>query len=186
MVEETTWENLAVVIIEYSNPTVPAQSTLETYDVTHDAGIDYTMTFQSRDIAGNIMVHDDDVYSITLTRSDGGGSESLTATAVHQADGLYEATLTPTPTIAGTYSLAIDLTNDYTARTGASTTINSSPFTVTIVPGEIDPLQSYTNLSGSPLTTADVTYDFLMSFVDLWGNLHYLTLTDDVAAGMTV
>lgn len=97
------------------------------------------MTIQSRDISGNVLSHNDDTYTVTLTRSDGGGSEVHTATATHQADGLYEAILSPTPTVAGTYTMTLDLTNDYTARTGVNTAVNGTPFTVTVVPGQIDP-----------------------------------------------
>ena len=186
MVEETTWANEVIMTINFSNPSVPSRCTLESYSTSHEAGIDYVMTIQSRDTSGNELTHDDDTYSITLTRSDGGGSEVLTATATHQSNGLYEATLIPTPTVAGTYTMTVDLTNDYTARTGVATAISGTPLTVTVVPGEIDPAQSHTDLSGSPLTTANVAFDFAISFVDLWGNVHDTTLNDEIADGMVV
>lgn len=74
-----------------------------------------------------------------MTCSEGCGSELHTATATYISDGLYEATLSPVPTIAGIYSMDIRLENEYTRRTGVSTSISGSPFTVTIYPGEIDP-----------------------------------------------
>jgi hypothetical protein len=49
------------------------------------------MTLQSRDSSGNVLDASSDVYSVQLTRSDGGGSEQLTTTAVYQSTGLYQA-----------------------------------------------------------------------------------------------
>lgn len=76
--------------------------------------------------------------------------------------------------------------NTYQGQNGLTTTLSNSPKSVTVYPGQIDPTKSYTNLSGSPLTQASVAFNFVKSFVDLWDNLHYQTLSDDIAAGMVV
>ena len=47
-------------------------------------------------------------------------------------------------------------------------------------------MQCYTDIPVSPTETASITYDFSIQFVDLWGNEHYLTMTDDIVAGMKV
>ena len=64
--------------------------------------------------------------------------------------------------------------------------MSGSPYTVTVYPGEVDPAQCYTDLSGSLTSMAGVAFTFKIQFVDLWGNLHYLTMTDDIAAGLSV
>ncbi len=56
---------------------------------THIAGDIYMMTMQSRDSYGNVLDTSGDNFSVELTRSDGGGSEKLTTTAVYQSSGLY-------------------------------------------------------------------------------------------------
>lgn len=132
------------------------------------------------------MVHEDDVYTITMTRSDGGGTETHTATATLVADGLYTATLSPVPTISGTYSMSINLENQYTRRTSDNQAIQNAPFTVIIHPGEILPASCYTDISGEMLQTAGVDYTFSMYFVDLWDNLHYQTLQDELDNGMEI
>lgn len=129
------------------------------------------MTMQSRNFVGSLLSWTDDTYTVSLVRSDGGGSEEYSATAVHQSNGLYEVTLTPL--IAGDYTMTVHLTNDYTATSGVATEISGSSFTVTVEPGEIDPAACYTSLSGSPTSEANVAYYFTIYFVDLWGNLHY-------------
>ena len=82
--------------------------------------------------------------------------------------------------------MSVHLTNDYTESSGVATEISGSPFTVTVDPGEIDPAACYTSLTGSPLTQAASAYGFTISFVDLWGNLHYQTLSDEISDGMAV
>jgi hypothetical protein len=56
------------------------------------AGEVYTVTIQSRDIYNNNGIYTtSDSYRISFTRSDGGGPEQLTTTAVHQSAGVYRA-----------------------------------------------------------------------------------------------
>ena len=78
------------------------------------------------------------------------------------------------------------MNNEYTAQTGDSTAIQGSPFTVEIIPGEVDPLQSFTDLAGAPTLLAGTAHDFTITFVDLWGNIHTDAMADETAAGMTV
>ena len=182
--EETTWADYTTVTIDFINPSIPSASTIETYSTLHEAGTTYTVTTQSRSFSGTALLWSDDTYTVTLTRSDGGGSESYSATATHQSNGLYQATLTPL--IAAQYSLTVTMTNSYQVSQGSSTALSNSPQTVTIFPGEIDPTQCYTSLSGTPVTTANVASTFSISFKDLWGNLHYETLSDEITDGMTV
>ena len=91
VVEETTWSNYATVTISYSNPSIPSASTIETYPTTHVAGTTYTLTKQSRNFAGTALSWADDTYTVTLTQSDGNGSETYTTTAAHSSNGLYSA-----------------------------------------------------------------------------------------------
>jgi hypothetical protein len=59
---------------------------------TNIAGEVYTNTLQCRDTWSNDGIYTtSDSYAITFTRSDGGGSEQLTTTAVHQSAGVYRA-----------------------------------------------------------------------------------------------
>lgn len=119
LAEETTWYDSAVVTINYSNPSVPAQCTIETYSsVNHPAITVYTVTSQSRNRSGVALAHDDDTYTVTMTRSDGNGSETYTTTASHQSSGLYQAQLTPL--ISGQYSLTVTMANVYTAASGVT------------------------------------------------------------------
>jgi hypothetical protein len=68
----------------------PATSSFVSAPTTHTAGEVYTNTIQSRDTWSNLAIYTtSDSYSITFTRSDGGGSELLTTTAIHQSAGVY-------------------------------------------------------------------------------------------------
>jgi hypothetical protein len=70
--------------------TNPTTSSFVSAPTTHTAGEVYTNTIQSRDTWSNLAIYTTtDSYSITFTRSDGGGSEVLTTTAVHQSVGVY-------------------------------------------------------------------------------------------------
>jgi hypothetical protein len=70
--------------------TDPATSSFVSAPTTHIAGEVYTNTIQSRDTFNNDATFTTtDSYSITFTRSDGGGSELLTTTAIHQSAGVY-------------------------------------------------------------------------------------------------
>ena len=89
------------------------------------------MTIESRDANNIILDTIFDVYSVKLTRSDGGGSEQYTATAFYQSAGLYKAELTPT--VAGRYTMTVNIANDYTiSNPSLSTEIIGSPFTITV------------------------------------------------------
>lgn len=87
--EETTWADFTRAVINYSNPSIPAQSTIETYPSTTIAGTTYTITMQSRNIASTALAWDNDTYTVILTRTDGGGLEQYIADVTHQANGLY-------------------------------------------------------------------------------------------------
>lgn len=79
------------------------------------------------------------------------------------------------------------MTNAYTATSSSiSTTVSGQGYTVTIYPGQIDPTKCYTSLSGSLSGQASIAYDFTIYFVDLWDNLHWQSLSDELAAGMVV
>ena len=54
------------------------------------------------------------------------------------------------------------------------------------MPGAVFPELCFTNVPAAPASIANVAYTFTMSFRDEYSNLHYLTLTDDLAAGMVV
>ena len=167
--------------------TVPNSSTVESKPSSVIAGESYSMTMQSRNAAGTAYSVNDDTYYITWTCTESArcGSTSYTGYGSHYSSGLYTASFTPTK--AGTYTINVYMTNDYTAAVpSVSTTVSGQGYTVTVYPGEIDPAKCYTNLSGSPLTQASIAYNFYIYFVDLWDNLHYLTLTDDISNGMVV
>lgn len=93
------------------------------------------MTMQSRSDVGNALSYATDSYSVDLSRSDGGGTEQHTTVGSHTISGLYSASIA-TPTIAGVYTMTVDMTNAYTALVpGIQTEVSGSPFTVTVVPG---------------------------------------------------
>lgn len=74
VVEETTWAEYAVIILNYSNPSVPEKCTIETQDPTeHKSNFPYALTMQSRSRSGIALTHSGDTYTVTMTRSDGGG-----------------------------------------------------------------------------------------------------------------
>ena len=92
-------------------------------------------------------------------------------TAVHISDGLYEALITPL--LAANYELTATMTNDYQAFKGLPTILSNSPLMVRVFPGHIDALKCFTDVTGTPLTQASVTFSFTISFVDIWDNLHF-------------
>jgi hypothetical protein len=70
----------------------PSSCIFTSAPTTHDAGEVYTTTIQSRDSWNNLAIYTtSDSFSITFTRSDGGGSQTLTTTAVHLSAGVYRA-----------------------------------------------------------------------------------------------
>ena len=96
------------------------------------------MKIQSLDLYGVVLDATSDVYSVKFTRSDSGGSEQLTTTAVYKSAGLYETKITPT--IAGKYTVTVHMSNSYTTSyPSVSTEISGSPFTVTV---DSDPAKS--------------------------------------------
>ena len=98
-----------------------------------------TLTMQSKNGSG--VSHDvtTDIYSVVFTRSDGGGSEIYSTTATYSSAGLYDASLSPT--VAGTYAVTVDMTNAYTtADPSVSTVVSGSPYSLTVVPGVVDPV----------------------------------------------
>jgi hypothetical protein len=68
----------------YPASTNPTTSSFVLAPATNIAGEIYANTIQSRDTWYNLAIYTTtDSYSITFSRSDGGGSEMLTTTAVH-------------------------------------------------------------------------------------------------------
>ena len=81
-----------------------------------------------------------------------------------------------TLTLATTYYINAILINDYTAQDGSIPTIvNGSPHTFTVYPGQIDPVQCYTDVSTPtiPQQEAGVPFEFNIFFIDIYSNLHY-------------
>lgn len=140
----------------------PTQCTVETSPSTYiatDPSPYYTLTMQSRDING--LAHDDlgrDTYSVDFTRSDGGGSETYSATAIAQGSGLYEASLSPT--VAGTYTVTVTVGDAYTGPAE----ISGSPFMVTVLPGTVDPAQCSANVLSTQV--AGTSFKLTVTFVD--------------------
>ena len=82
-----------------------------------------------------------DAYSVQVFDADGIYQTSLAVTDL--GSGLHEGTYSP-PTVARTYTIVTDLTNDYTATDAAiPTVVDGSPYTLTVVPGPPDPHQCY-------------------------------------------
>ena len=132
---------------------VPNKSTVQSKPTTVYAGKTYSMTMQSRNMNGSAFSKTDDNYTITFTCQGGTcGSQTYSGTASHSSGGLYSYSFIPYK--AGTYTVTVTMTNDYTAATGASTTVSGSGYSVIVYPGQIDPAKCYTNLSGSPSQTA--------------------------------
>lgn len=168
-----------------SPTSVPAISTVEAASATTGtAGVPFDIELQSRqqDSTINDDPSDPDIYTVTLTC----GTDTVptyTETATLSARGVYRATMTAT--IADTYTVSVHLTNAYTATSSAiPTEISGSPFTLTVIPGQIDPVQCYTDMPSSPTMGAGTSFDFSIWFVDLWGNLHTAsTLENELSLG---
>ena len=107
---------------------------------------------------------------MTLTK----GTDTIptyTKTATLSANGEYRATVTAL--LAGTYTVNVHLTNAYTATSASiPTEVSGSDFILTIIPGEIDPVQCYTDVPATPTIVAGTSFAFNMWFVDKWGNQH--------------
>jgi len=69
----------------------PSNCIFSSNPTTNIAGEVYSVTMQSRDTSNVALDASSDSYSITFTRSDVGGSEELTTTAVYQSAGVYKA-----------------------------------------------------------------------------------------------
>lgn len=71
------------------------------------------------------------------------------------------------PVASGTYTLYITLLGE---------AISGSPWTVTIIPGEVSPTLSTTNLGVGPLSfTAGMTKFFQIKTYDIYGNAETLS-----------
>ena len=118
----------------------------------------YTVTMQSKNMAG--VAHDVDSDTYTVVFSDG-ISETFTETAIDQGSGLHSASFTPT--LIGTYTVTINLTNDYTdTDSSILTQINGSGYTVVVYPGPIVVSKCYYNnqITTIPEQVAGVSYEF--------------------------
>ena len=127
-----------------------------------------------------------DTYTVTLSRD--GGPETLSATALYQANGLYE-TDSIIPTIAGIYTLTAHMTNAYTAQdSSVLIELSNSPVTsIEVKPGLIDPSQCTTTVLPPtiPYHDAGTSFTFSIQIVDEWGNLFDET-PPQISAGMVV
>ena len=108
--------------------------------------------------------------------------------------GQFETTGPLAPTVAGTYTLTVTMTNSYTATDSAiPTDLKNTPFTVTVLPGPIEPLQCYTDIpaTGVLAMTAGVDLTFKVYFADFYGNLYddpalFSSISDGVVNGKDV
>lgn len=68
------------------------------------------------------------------------------------------------------------------------TTVDGSPYEMTVYPGIIDPGRCYTDVPTPiiPEQEAGVAFNFNIQFVDLYGNQHYQALEDELIGGMIV
>lgn len=99
------------------------------YQTTIIAGTTYIVKMQSNNMAGVAIDVSTDTYIVSF--SDGTTTD---VTATHQSSGLYEASFTPT--VAGTFELAVHMTNAYTATDlTIETEINGSDFPLIVLPG---------------------------------------------------
>ena len=100
----------------------------------------YTVTMQSKNMAGVANDMDSDTYTVVFSD---GISETFTETAIDQGSGLHSASFTPT--LIGTYTVTINLTNDYTdTDSSILTQINGSGYTVVVYPAPpVSPSNSY-------------------------------------------
>ena len=99
----------------------------------------YTVTMQSKNMAGVANDMDSDTYTVVFSD---GISETFTETAIDQGSGLHSASFTPT--LIGTYTVTINLTNDYTdTDSSIPTQINGSGYTVVVYPAPVSPSDSY-------------------------------------------
>lgn len=107
------------------------------------------------------MDNKNDNYELHFFGPDGTSAGEFFITAVYVSNGLYLAQYVPQ--IAGSYQLDITL---------LGLPISGSPFTVNIVPGEVSPTNSMTNLGLAPITVkAGMTKFFKITTYDLYNNL---------------
>ena len=90
--------------------------------------------------------------------------------------------------------MTVTMTNSYTATDSAiPTDLKNTPFTVTVLPGPIVPLQCYTDIpaTGVLAMTAGVDLTFKVYFADFYGNLYddpalFSSISDGVVNGKDV
>lgn len=92
-----------------------------------------TFVMQSRDEDGNTLDANDDTYVVTVTHPDGTSSP---VTAAYQRDGLYKAMYTPT--LEGTYTVNVAMTNDYTSTYTYATPEVGEEFTFFLLPSDAE------------------------------------------------
>jgi Filamin/ABP280 repeat len=130
------------------------------------------INIQARNEVGDIIDNTDDSFQLYFSGPDGGLTGAFYKTAVYVSNGLYLAQYVPQ--IAGKYTLTITL---------LGLPIKGSPFTVNIIPGEVSPLNSITNLGLAPLTIrAGMTKFFTVTTYDLYGNLEVESYSDTQVA----
>ena len=112
-----------------------------------------------------------DVYVVRLVHSDGSIAQ-VTQTASHLGSGLFEANVSLT--IAGTYTVYADLTNDYTDTDSSIpiqvSNLSGSPLTVTVEADTFDPAKIYTDIAIKPSSQAGDPFNYTIYFTDVYGN----------------
>ena len=81
------------------------------------------------------------------------GSTSYTSLGFPIVDGAYQAEFHPL--IAGTYTVNVEMTNENAIKSGLPTVVSGSGYQLTVYPGQVDPAQCYTSISGGMMSVAD-------------------------------
>ena len=159
-VEYITTTPIDVVVTE--GPTIAPKSTAVGDGLTTaQVGKLSTIQLTSRDSNGDVLDNDDDNYQITMTGPGTTNTGDMTVTAVYQSAGLYDAQYVPL--VSGTFSLSISL---------LGISIEDSPWTLVITPGEIEPTVSVTDITvASETLEAGMTYFFTVTTKDVYSNL---------------
>lgn len=106
-----TSETLAnAMTISIAPTSIPTLSTVDG-DSNVDAGNLYTVTLKTKNSQGTLHVGTDDVFEVKLVSTDGSVPDQILL-VTYSGAGVFKATVTPT--IAGTYNVEANLTNDYT------------------------------------------------------------------------
>jgi hypothetical protein len=128
-------------------PSIPAKCTIQDAPVVLTSGKLSSSIFRSRNSYGTVVDNQNDLYTMKMENA----HRTLYFYAVYQEEGQYRVDYVPEA--AGDFQVSITLFGKH---------INGSPYEVTVLPGEVSSLKSYTDIVPADLLTfkAGTTYRF--------------------------